>query len=103
MAIGGIGFPANLTPEDSEYFRSRVAALWPGGIVAMTVLRDGRLLELGVQVTGLPVDGPSSPTTMVNMRAAALDAFLRTLKKADKSQALDVQATRPSLQSRSEP
>ena len=86
VALGGVGFPPNIPPEDSDYFRSRVASLWPGGVVAMTILRDGKLMELGVQITGLPVDGPSSPAAMVNMRTAALEAFLRTLKTGDKSQ-----------------
>jgi hypothetical protein len=102
VAIGGTGFPDNLTPDDSDYFRTRVAALWPGGVVAMSVLRDGRLLQVDVQVAGLPVDGPSSPTTMVNLRAAALEAFLRSLKTTDKSQAWRVDAARPIPQTRPE-
>jgi hypothetical protein len=93
VAMGGIGFPPNIPEEDSDYFRTRVQALWPGGVVAMTVLRDGRLLELDVQLTGLPVEGTASPTAMVNARTAALNAFLRTLKTGDKSQ---VRATPPS-------
>jgi hypothetical protein len=86
VAIGGVGFPPDVPPDDSNYFRTRVAALWPGGVVPMAVLRDGRLMELDVQITGLPIDGPATPTAMVNRRIAALDAFLKTLKTGDKSQ-----------------
>jgi hypothetical protein len=86
VAMGGVGFPPNIPADDSTYFRSRVAALWPGSVVAMTILREGKLLELGVQVSGLPLDGPASPDAMVSMRQAALNTFLQTLKTGDKSQ-----------------
>jgi hypothetical protein len=87
VAIGGIGFPPDTSQDDRQYFRSRIAALWPGGVATMTVLRDGRLLELGVQISGLPTNTPSSPTDMVDNRTAALNAFLQSLKIGDKSQA----------------
>jgi hypothetical protein len=86
VAVGGIGFPLDIPPDDSDYFRTRVAALWPGGVALMTVLRDGQLLGLEVQTTGLPLNGPATPTAMVNRRTAALNAFLETLKTGDKSQ-----------------
>jgi len=88
IAIGGVGFPGNLAPEDSAYFRTRVAALWPGAVVPMTILRGGKVQEIGVQVAGLPVSGPSTPDQMVQLRAAALDAFLHSLKTGDKSPVL---------------
>ena len=86
VAVGGIGFPLDIPPDDSDYFRTRVAALWPGGVTLMTVLRDGQLLGLEVQTTGLPLNGPATPTAMVNRRTAALNAFLETLQTGDKSQ-----------------
>lgn len=96
VAVGGIGFPLDIPAEDSDYFRTRVAELWPGGVAPMTILRDGKLLGLGVQTTGLPLDGPSTPTAMVNRRTAALNAFLETLKTGDKSQ---VRANTPTKRS----
>jgi hypothetical protein len=87
VAIGGEGFPADVPLEDSTYFRERVANLWPGGVVAMTILRDGKLLKVDVQVAGLPVDGPTSPADLVSQRDAALQAFLQTLKRPEPKQA----------------
>jgi hypothetical protein len=87
VAVAGLGFPPDLLPEDSTHFRGRIAQLWPGGVVAMTILRDGKLMGLDVQITGLPLDGPSTPTEMVAQREAALRAFLKTLKTGDKGPA----------------
>jgi hypothetical protein len=76
VALGGAGFPVDLPLEDST-----------GGMVAMTILRDGKLLKVHVQVTGLPVDGPTSPADLVSQRDAALQAFLQTLKTPETKQA----------------
>jgi len=83
VAIGGAGFPADGPPEDNTIFRQRVAELWPGGLVTMTILRDGKQLPMDVQLAGMPLLGPSSPADMVARREAALQAFLRSLKTAD--------------------
>jgi hypothetical protein len=85
--IAGEGFPLDAPMLDNTYFRQRVAELWPGGVVPMTILRDGTLLKMDVQTTGLPLDGPASPADMVTRREDALQAFLRALKTADKPQA----------------
>jgi hypothetical protein len=87
VAMGGVGFPPDIPLEDGSYFRSRVAELWPGSVIQMSVLREGRVLDLGVQVSGLPLDGATSPDVMVQMRAAALTNFLDSLKTGDKTQA----------------
>jgi hypothetical protein len=87
VAIGGVGFPPNVPPEDTTYFRGRIADLWPGGVVTMAILRDGKLMGVDVQITGLPLDGPSSPTEMVAQREAVLRAFLQTLKTGEKGPA----------------
>jgi hypothetical protein len=86
VAMGGRGFPPDVLVENTDYFRLRVAALWPGTVVQMTILREGMLMEIGVQVAGLPLNGPASAESMVEMRTAALHAFLQTLKTGDKSQ-----------------
>ncbi len=77
VAIGGEGFAEDIA---ETAFRDRIAALWPGSVVPMLVLRDGKLLELGVQTTGMPLKGADIPEVLLDRRTAALELFLQSLK-----------------------
>ncbi len=87
VAMEGVGFPPDIPELDNTYFPMRVAGLTAGAVVRMTVLREGKVIELGVQVAGLP-EGTGDAATMVQLRASALGAFMKTLKTGDKSQVM---------------
>lgn len=78
VAINGEGFPLDM-PDGA--FRERIAGLWPGNLTPMVVLRDGKLLELGVQTTCVPVSDSVPAELLIEQRNTSLAAFLESLKK----------------------
>jgi len=90
VAVAGIGFPPDVPADDTSYFTARVGMLWPGAVVRMTILREGKLMEVGVQTAGVTVEGwitasegANKKAEIVANRTAALGAFLRTLRMGD--------------------
>jgi hypothetical protein len=78
VAINGEGFPPEM-PDGA--FRERIAGLWPGSVTPMVVLRDGKLVELGVQTTCVPISDSLPAELMIEQRNASLAAFLESLKR----------------------
>jgi hypothetical protein len=84
VAIAGKGFPGEMS---NDGFRERIAALWPGVPVPMLVLRDGKMLELPVQTTCVPLSKPDLSSfdvsmeisNMVAARQMAVTAFLESI------------------------
>jgi hypothetical protein len=83
VAINGEGFGGDIA---DTAFRDRIAALWPGSVVPMLVFREGKLLELGVQTTGMPLKGGDIPEVLLDRRSASLQIFLQSLKAPEKDQ-----------------
>jgi hypothetical protein len=97
VAINGEGFPIDMQDDG---FRARVTALWPGAEAAMVVLREGKLVEVKVQTTCVPLELAAEPqepvvleqlklnrtAQLINDRTMALATFMQTLKPQEKNQ-----------------
>ncbi len=85
VAIDGKGFPGDMT---SEGFRDRIGGLWPGAATPLLVLRDGKVVELKVQTTCVPLpraemqayEISNEISNMIARRDYAVNAFLESIR-----------------------
>ena len=63
-------------------------AFWPGAILHLTVLRDGRLSDIDVQIAGVAYSGLLDLQSAIADREQAAAAFIRGLKTGEKRKPL---------------
>jgi hypothetical protein len=77
IAIDGERFPIDMTIDD---FKKAVTTRRPGSLVNFTIIREGRQLQVPVQLAGLPPAGLGAIEMVIDQRNQALDTFLAGLK-----------------------
>jgi hypothetical protein len=95
IAIDGTRFPIDL---DIDQFRAMVTNRPPGQVLPFTIIRNGKQIEVPVQLAGLSAAGALSIDRAIEERNLALARFMAGLEIGAKSQPLVV--TDKSLQSR---
>lgn len=101
IAIDGARFPIDM---DIDQFRAQVTDRSPGRVLPFSIIRNGKQIEVPVQLAGLPAAGVRDNERALNIERAidernlALARFLASLEIGAKSQPLVV--TDKSLQSR---
>lgn len=86
ITFDGKGFPGDLSVDDRSHFQKRVFDLWPRQMVPVSLLRDGKVLELPVQLAGMPGAGAMDLAEQVDLRGTELARFLARLKTGEKTQ-----------------
>ncbi len=82
VAVNGKRFELEMTKYD---FQAEMRAFWPGAIFHLTILREGKPMELTMQMAGVPADAAGDVDQAVSDRAAALEKFVKNLKTGDSS------------------
>lgn len=77
------GFPSDLPPDDHVHFPKRVSELWPAQLVPVTLLRDGKFLDMQVQLAGMPGNDTVTLSEYVDLRNLELTRFLASLKTGE--------------------
>ena len=88
VTFDGKGLPGDWPVDDRVQFQKIVLGLWPRQFVPVTILRDGKFLEVQVQLAGMPGNDTLALVEQVDLRAAELARFLAGLKTGEKAQAV---------------
>ena len=67
-------------------FQNRVRSLWPGGVATFTVVREGKLMEVPVQLAAMPASAKDSLGSLMDMRMQLMTTYIDSLKTAEKTQ-----------------
>jgi hypothetical protein len=79
LGIDGKLFAVDMGTDD---FRENIVRRRPGSIVRLTVVREGRQVDVDVQLAALPGVGVSAIDTAIAQREAALVRFVANLRTA---------------------
>jgi hypothetical protein len=88
LGIDGKRFPVDMPRET---FPSLVRAHYPGEVVTFTILRQGKEMDVKVQLAGLPVAGVLNLEQAIEQRNAAANAFVTGLKTGRKDTPLVIE------------